>query len=408
MAAYRYRALQDNGTVVEGSVDAGSRQEACRQLDNRNLIPLSLKTEEEGQEAAKRFSLAFLKRRKVSHRSLQDFTHLLSNLLSAGVSLSRALQLLAKEASTPVAREEWTKLRDLVVDGWSLADAMGRSPETFAGVYVAMVRAGETGGFLDVVLEQIADLQGRERELRSRVLSALIYPAVLLTLAVGVLIFLLTFFIPKFETIFAGFNAALPLLTRIIVAASAMTQRYGIVVVAAVVAAIIASPQWLAAEHGRRTWHRLILKVPVIGPLQARFAMARFCRMLGTLASSGVPLINGLRVAKESIGNQVLTDAVDAAILRVQKGDGLAASLKDCPELFPSSVLEMVAVAEETGRLDKELLRVAAASEKDLDRRLRTAVSLAEPLVLFLIAGLIGVIFIGMVVPIFSLQDYIQ
>ena len=407
MAAFHYRALQPNGVIIEGNLDVGSRQEACRQLDGRGLIPVSV-TAESGGTKGSMFSLSLHRRRGVSHRALLDFTHLLSNLLSAGVSLSRALQILSNEVSASGAQDEWKKLRELVVDGWSLADAMAKSPETFSPIYVAMVKAGETGGFLEVVLEQIAELQERDRELRSRVASAMIYPAILVVLAFGVLVFLLIFFIPRFQVIFAGFDAALPLLTRMIVSASHIAQSYGPLVVAAVAAAFFGVRSWLKTDRGRRLWSDWILRVPVIGPLQARFAMARFCRMFGTLAGSGVPLVNALRVAKEAIGNQVLTDTVNGAIDQVQKGASLAAGLRNCPRMFPPSVIEMVTVAEETGRLDKEFVRLAGSSEKELDRRLRTAVSMAEPLILFVIAAIIGVIFIGMVVPIFSLQDYIH
>ena len=164
----------------------------------------------------------------------------------------------------------------------------------------------------------------------------------------------------------------------------------------------------LASEAGRRTWEGLILRAPVVGPLVAQFAMARFCRMLGTLLAAGVPLVQGLNVARKSIGNQILVDAVANSIERVQQGGQLGASLSECRGLFPGSVLEMVSVAEESGKLDQELIRIANVTEGDLDRHLKTAVAFAEPLMLFLIAGFIGTIFISMVLPIFTLQDYIK
>jgi type II secretory pathway component PulF len=231
---------------------------------------------------------------------------------------------------------------------------------------------------------------------------------VLLTLAIGVLVFLLVFFIPRFQTIFSGFNVALPLLTRAIVAASVVVTHYGLFVAAALGAAAFAGRRWLASERGRRASQRLVLRLPLIGRLSARFAMSRFCRMLGTLVGAGVPLIQALRVARESIGNQALTDAVTEAIERVQRGESLAASLAGCPALFPGSVIEMITVGEETGKMDQELVRLAAATEIELDRQLRTAVSLAEPLLLFAIAGFIGTIFVGMVIPIFTIQEYIK
>jgi type II secretory pathway component PulF len=354
-------------------------------------------------------SLSFRKpATKVSGRELENFTRLLSSLLAAGVPLSRALVILCKESSAAAATAQWKKVHDLVIDGMSLADAMAKSPETFPRVYVAMVEAGETGGFLDVVLNQIADFQAREKEMRSKVMTALLYPTILLVLALGVLTFLLVFFIPRFQTIFTGFGAKLPLLTRMIVSTSEIMRGYGLFLVLGLAITGLMIRTWLVSEAGRRAWEGMILRAPAVGPLVAQFAMARFCRMLGTLLGAGVPLINGLNVARRSIGNQILVDAVSNSIDRVKEGKPLGSSLGDCRTLFAGSVLEMISVAEESGRLDAELVRIANVTEGDLDRQLKTAVALAEPLMLFLIAGFIGTIFIGMVIPIFTLQDYIK
>ena len=259
----------------------------------------------------------------------------------------------------------------LVVDGQSLADAMARSPETFPRVYVAMVQAGETGGFLDLVLAQIADFQGREKELRSKVLTALLYPTILLVLASSVLVFLLVFFIPRFQSVFAGFGGKLPLLTQLIVWISDALRSYGLLIGLGLGIGAYLTRSWLRSEQGRRTWEGLILRMPVIGNLVAQFAMSRFCRMLGTLLGAGVPLINGLNVARRSIGNQILVDAVSNSIDRVKEGKALGVSLAECRALFPGSVLEMVAVAEESGKLDQELVRIATVTEGDLDRQLK-------------------------------------
>jgi type II secretory pathway component PulF len=290
----------------------------------------------------------------------------------------------------------------------SLADAMAKSPDTFPRVYVAMVQAGETGGFLDLVLAQIADFQSREKELRSKVMTAMLYPCILLVLALGVLVFLLTFFIPRFQLVFAGFGAALPLPTQIVIGISHVVRSYGLFVVVGLGILVFLVRHWFASEKGRRLWEGLVLRAPILGPLVAQFAMARFCRMLGTLLGAGVPLVQGLNVARKSIGNQILVDAVAQSIERVQEGGQLGASLASCRHLFSSSVLEMISVAEESGRLDQELVRIASVTEGDLDRELKTAVAFAEPLMLFLIAGFIGTIFISMVLPIFTLQDYIK
>lgn len=426
MPIFQYKAIQSDGKTTEGQIDAGGRQDVFRQIEERGLKLISLS--ENSATAAKPgkvFKVPQAEKAaapasgdssapaepvpgKVTGRMLETFTRLLSSLLAAGVPLSRALTILTKEAGTPAAKAQWKGLYDRVVDGMSLADAMSLSPDTFPRVYVAMVQAGETGGFLDLVLAQIADFQAREKDLRSKVTTALVYPLVLLFLAAGVLTFLMVFFIPRFKTVFKGFGGELPLITRVIVAISDAMVSYGFFILIGLVIIALMLRSWFMSDAGKRTWEKLILKAPVVGPLMGQFAMARFCRMLGTLLNAGVPLVQGLNVARKSIGNQILVDAVSDSIERVKQGAQLGASLSTCKDLFVGSVLEMISVAEESGKLDQELVRIANVTEGDLDRELKTAVALAEPLMLFAIAGFIGTIFIGMVLPIFTLQDYIK
>lgn len=404
MATFQYRALRPDGTMAEGVLEAGGRQEAMRQVDGLDLNLVSLSDKQESRGRLKRPG----RRARTPFHALESFTRQLSNLLAAGVPLSRSLKLLSGESAHPAAAVRWREVHDRVVDGAGLADAMEQAPDVFPRVYVAMVRAGETGGFLDHVLERIADFQHAEKELRSRVVTALIYPAVLMTLAISVLVFLLTFFIPRFQLIFVDFGGELPLLTRMIVGASDFFSRYGIFMALLVLGACIGLHKWFQTEAGRRRWSEFVVRMPVFGPLHVRFALTRFCRMLGTLAAAGVPLIASLRVARESIGNQMLSDAVSECIDRVRKGEGLAASLSLCPRLFPPSIIEIISVAEESGKLDRELLRVAETTGSDLERRLQMAVALAEPLLLLLMAAFIGTIFIGMALPIFTIQAFIK
>jgi len=416
MPTFSYRALQSNGSMTEGQLDAPGRPDALRQMESLGLRPVSL-AEKAAAAPAKNGSpvpasmgnVSFkFESKKVSAKELENFTRLLSSLLAAGVPLSRALMILYREASASAARAKWKEVHDLVIDGMSLADAMAKSPDTFPRVYVAMVEAGEAGGFLDVVLAQIADFQMREKDLKSKVTTAMVYPCILLALALVVLTVLLVFFIPKFQKVFSSVHGALPLITQMIIGASYVVRSYGFFVVAGLVVAFLLLRTWFASEKGRRMWEGLVLQSPLVGPLVAQFAMARFCRMLGTLLGAGVPLVHGLNVARKSIGNQTLVDAVSRSIERVQQGGRLGQSLAECKQLFTGSVLEMVSVAEESGKLDGELIRIAGVTETDLDRHLKTAVAFAEPLMLFLIAGFIGIIFIGMLLPVFSLQDYIK
>jgi type II secretory pathway component PulF len=415
MPVFQYKGLQANGALAEGQLEAPGRPEAFAQMAGLGLRPVSL-AEKAGAITKKGAAVAssigsislFKKTQKVSSRALEDFTRLLSSLLAAGVPLSRALVILFKESTNPAAQAKWKGVHDSVIDGMSLADAMNKSPETFPRVYTAMVQAGETGGFLDLVLAQIADFQAREKDLRAKVMAAMLYPCVLLTLALAVLVFLLTFFIPKFQVIFKGLGAALPLPTQIVLAASHILRSYGLLVLIGLVIVGSLVRSWFSSEKGRRVWEGLMLKMPLVGPLVAQFAMARFARMLGTLLGAGVPLVQALNVARKSIGNQILVDAVAQAIERVQQGGQLGTSLAECRGLFPGSVVEMIAVAEESGKLDVELVRIANVTEGDLDRHLKTAVAFAEPLLLFFIAAFIGTIFISMVLPIFTMQEYIK
>jgi len=414
MPVFEYKAIGANGAATEGRIDAGGRQDAARLLEQQGLTPVRVaetggapagNATGEAKEGSGKWSF---QSKRVPFAALEDFTRSLSSLLAANVPLSRALTILYKETSHPAAAAKWRELHDLVIDGVSLADAMSRSPEVFPRVYVAMVEAGEAGGFLDVVLAQIADFQAREKELRAKVVAALMYPAVLLVLAIGVLIFLLVFFIPRFQTLFAGFDAALPTITLVIVGVSNVVRHFGIYLLVALAVAIYFGRAWFARESSRRLWESWLLRTPVIGPLMAQLAMARFCRMLGTLLGAGVSLISALSVARRSLGYQTLIDLVTDSTERVKKGEPLGASLATSRALFAGSTLEMIAVAEESGRLDQELVRLAAVTEVTLDRQLKMAVALAEPLMLFFIAGLIGTIFIGMVIPIFTIQDYIK
>ncbi|HEV2296167.1 MAG TPA: type II secretion system F family protein [Tepidisphaeraceae bacterium] len=416
MGVFAYTALDRQGRQTSGTIPADSRASAMDEVLGRGLSPVSIEEKSNGNGGGGLLSYrggltsgaAKAPSTRVPQRALEDFTRELANLLAAGLSLSRALHLLRREASHPAAKNVWSKVHDDVVGGTSLADALGKYPRTFSTVYVAMVRAGEAGGFLPIVLQQIADFRTREQELRGKITAAMVYPAVLACLAVAVLVFLLTFFIPRFSSIFDEFGGNLPWLTQAIVAASGWLTKYGWVLAILVVGGIIAIRRSLTTESGRRFLERAVLRTPVVGTVAARFALVRFCRMLGTLVGAGVPLVAALRTAREALGNQTLADTVTHAIEEVQRGQPLSRSLAGNNVLFPASVIEMIAVSEETGRLDKELVRLSISYEGELDRNLRMLVALAEPLLLMAMASLIGTVVVGMLLPVFTMQDLIK
>ena len=412
MSVYAYTALSRDGRRTSGTMTADTRAAAIAQMSRQGLHPVRIDEAADAAAAAKKVQAAAAQAGgtvgKVSQKAVEAFTRELANLLAGGVPLSRALSLLRREAANPNAKQLWTEIHEDVVGGTAFADAMAKYPRVFSSVYVAMIRAGEAGGFLDVVLGQIADFRTREADLKGKVKAAMIYPIILGILMVGVLTFLLAFFIPRFSTIFAQFGSSLPALTQLIIGASNVVKQYGLFVAIGVVAAIVLIKRGIQSEAGRRQLEKTILSMPVLGSVVAHFALVRFARMLGTLVGAGVPLVASLRVAREAIGNQTLADTVLHAIEEVQRGQALSRALANSPQLFPPSVVEMVAVAEETGRLDKELVRLAASYEADLDRQLRMLVSIAEPAMLFLMAGLIGTVVVGMLLPILNLQDVVK
>lgn len=412
MSVFTYKALGRDGRQTTGTLTADHRAAAIAQVMQQGLHPVAVVEQGGGAAAAAKKAAGASdekgKQGRVSQKAVESFTRELANLLSGGVPLARAMQLLRREAHNPAARYTWGRINDDIVEGKPLAEAMARFPKAFSSVYIAMVRAGEAGGFLDLVLAQIAEFRTREQDLKGKVKAAMVYPCVLGFLAIAVLVFLLTFFIPRFSGIFSEFGANLPLLTRIIIAASNVVKSYGIFVAIAVVIGVVSLKRAASTESGRRTLERGILATPIVGRVVSHFALVRFARMLGTLLGAGVPLVSSLKVAKEAIGNQTLADTVGHAIDEVQRGAALSKSLAAGGRLFPPSVIEMIAVAEETGRLDKELVRMSVSYEADLDRQLRMLVSLAEPLLLFMMAGIIGTVVVGMLLPVFNLQDLIK
>ena len=417
MSVFAYTAVGRDGRQTTGTLSADTRAAAISQVVSQGLHPVKLDEQKAGASGRDSPSAGQGSRssqaagKSFSQKAVEAFTRELANLLAGGVPLSRAMGLLKREASNPASRYLWGTIHDDIIGGTALADAMAKFPKSFSTVYVAMVRAGEAGGFLDVVLSQIAEFRTREQDLRGKVKAALIYPCILAIMAVLVVIFLLTFFIPRFTTIFAEFGGHLPALTQgIIFCSDVVASKYAVVVVFVVllIAGLFHPSQPAGTNAGRRRKEMIFLAIPILGTIVAQFALVRFCRMLGTLIGAGVPLVASLRVAREAIGTQTLADTVYLAIEEVQRGQSLSRSLGDNAKLFPASVVETIAVAEETGRLDKELVRVSASYEGDLDRQLRMLVSVAEPVLLFVMAGLIGTIVVGMLLPIFKLNDVIN
>lgn len=402
MPTFCYKAVDSRGNAVEDTLVANNKDAAVEEITKLGLTPSQVEDRNTSSSGGQGFSA------RISKNEVESFTRELSNLLAAGVSLSRALMILSRETLKPATKKQWTAIHDQVVGGMSLADSLAQWPKLFPSIYVAMVRAGETGGFLELVLEQIADFRSREQDLKCKVQAALIYPVVLAVLGGMILLFLLVYFIPSFSSIFTEFGGTLPALTQGIVKVSEFVIDFWVLLAGILLLTVLGIKNYLSRPQGRLAFEQFFLKTPVFGKLMAMFAFVRFARMLGTLIHAGVPLLSSLNVAKEAIGNEVLAATVTGAVEKVRKGMPLAQSLSDSKELFAGSIIEMISVAEESGRLDVELVRLAERYEKELDRNLKMAVSLAEPVMLFVMAVLVGTVVVGMLLPIFNLQELIN
>lgn len=408
MPQFIYIAIKSNGEKYSGKLKAESREVVLNHIYEKGMRPVSVVEQGgsplisvERESSAKRSG-------RVPQGSVEVFLRQLANLLTAGIPLNRAIEIIVREVTHPTVKKQWNSIKNDVVGGESLANALSKWPQSFPPVYVAMVKAGETGGFLNVVLEQIADFKAREQDLKGRVKSALVYPMLLVVMAVVVLTFLMIYFIPQFSSIFEEFGGSLPLLTRFIMNISNWVVRYGILLAVVIFLMVISIKRVLSGKAGKKSIEQVLIKIPVLGAVMLKFGLVRFCRMLGTLLEAGVSLVLSLNVAKEAIGNQSLSDAVSYAIDKVKNGVSLAKGLSSDMKLFPPTVLEMIAVSEESGRLDKELLRIALTYEAELDRQLRMLVAVIEPILLFLMAGLVGAVVIGMLLPVFTLQELIK
>ena len=398
MPSFAYSALASDGRTREGRIEADDQVAAQRAIEALGLVPTAVRVASTGGIMGSRVPAA----------QVLTFARSLGGLIAAGVPLSRALTVIEREASHAGARQAWSAIHARVRDGESLADAMAAQGRLFPTVFVAMVRAGEAGGFLGLVLDQVADYLEKSRELKGRVGSALIYPCLLAVIATVVVSFLLVWFIPRFADLFASFNRELPLITRIIQQASQFLLHYGWILLLAMGGTVMGVRAAIARPHGAEVWERLLLRLPGVGNIKSTLARVRFCRMLGTLLKAGVPLLTALKVSREAVGSTVLAAALAEATERIHQGAALSSSLSDVGAMLPPTALEVLAVAENSGRLPDELLRLADTSERDLDRHLRTLVSLAEPLLLLIMAAVVGTIVIGMLMPIFDLWSAIK
>lgn len=404
MPSFAYRAVDSTGKVVAGEIEAADRHAALQRLRGEQVYPVQI--DEAGRLAGRSEGLGRVRltSRRVRGRDVQLFTEQLATLLHAGLDLDRSLEILGQLATNAKLRETVQGVRGEVQGGSSFADALGRYPDTFSRFYVSMVHAGEAGGALEVMLSRLATFLSRSQELREFLISALVYPSFLVMAAGGAVAILLLWVIPRFSTIFDQTGQALPLPMQLLLGLSGFLTRYWWLLLGLAFGAGMAVRQTLRSPEGRFRTHQWLLRLPVLGSILLRAEVARFCQTLGTLMSSGVPLLQALTIGKGTVGNAVIARAADPIAEGVRKGAGLSGPLAQCG-LFPPLAVHMIAVGEETGKLEEMLGRVAEVYGAEVRQAIHRAMALAEPVMIVVMGLVVGLIVFSMLSAVFSINE---
>jgi general secretion pathway protein F len=403
MAIFRYKAVTASGDPIEGEMEARTREEVIAKLQDGGNLPLDAREAAAGGGAG--FSGLF-KRKAMAGPQLMAFTQQLSTLLGAGQPLDRALQILIDMPDDEDARKMIERIRETVRGGASLSAALEQQHGVFSRLYVNMVRAGEVSGSLHGTLKRLAEYLERSRAVRDSVVSAMIYPAILLVMVLGALVLLLTYVVPQFVPLFEDMGAELPMITRVVLAVGNVFQSWWWLMFAAVAAVAIWLQRQLANPESRFEWDRRLLESRLFGGLVAKLETARLTRTLGTLLGNGVPLLTGLSIARNVLGNLVLVQAVDAAAEDVKSGGGLGYGLGKSKR-FPRMALQMIAVGEESGELDAMLMRVADTFDMEVKNTVDRLLAALVPALTIFMAVVVAGIMLAILLPILDLSSKI-
>jgi type IV pilus assembly protein PilC len=402
MSTFAYTALDPTGRRSKGKLDAENKQQVTDQLKQRGLIVLGI----DEKVGSKEIELPWASGVKAA--DLTVMTRQLATMVSSGMTILRALYVLEGQTESKKLAETLTRVRKDVEAGLPFSDALERHPKIFNPLFVAMTRAGETGGVLEAALLRTAEQLEAEDSLRRQVKSAMVYPAVIMVFALVVLLALVIFLVPVFQGIFDDFGGDLPLVTKMTVAFSdALTGRWYLFILGAV-GAVAAFRRWKTSDVGRAQWDQLRLKVPFkIGGIVQKVALARWSRTLSALTTAGVPILQALEITGKTAGNHVVEKAMANVISSVKQGGTIAAPLKDAA-IFPSMVTHMIGVGEETGALDTMLDKIADFYEDQVEASVKSLTSILEPLMIVVVGGIVGFIVVAMYMPLFKVYDQIK
>ncbi len=399
MATFLYKAKDSKGGLISGALEADSKGTAVARLQSMGYFPVSI---DERKEKSKGLG-GLLGARRIRSADLAMFDRQMADLIGSSIPLVKALAIMRNQTPNPALRQIIESVESDVSAGDSLADAFAKHPRVFNPLMVAMVRAGETGGMLDAVLQRLADFSETEEELRGKIKSALAYPAVMVIVGTIVLFILLTVVIPKIVGIFTQLNQTLPLPTVVLLATTSFLAKWKWALIAGTALAITTLARFAHSEEGGRLLDRTKLRLPVMADIVVKRDIGRFSRTLGELLRNGVPILTAFRIAQNVLGNRIIAAEVAKAPDALSQGSNVASALRDSPH-FPPVVLNMVAIGEETGNLPEALLKIAKSYEGQVDRSMKTLTSLLEPLIILVMGIVVGLIVIAILLPIFSLD----
>ncbi len=402
MSTYVFKAIDLAGVKAKGEVEADSKQAVSDQLKSRGLVVLDIADKHSSRE----INLTFFE--SVNATELAVFARQLATMISSGMSILRALYVLEEQTESKMLKETIVATRKDVEAGLSLSDAMARHPKVFSTLFVAMTQAGEAGGVLEGALLRVADQLEKDASLRRQIKSAMVYPILVVVVAVGIMLALCAFLIPVFINVFKEFGGELPAITKVSVLASEIVTGYYWAMFLVTGAVVFTFIKWKKTTWGRRQWDHFRLHIPMkIGTIVQEVAVARWSRTLASLTSAGVPLLLALDITGRTGGNVAVEEAMAGVIDSVKRGGTIAAPLAQAP-IFPMMVTHMVGVGEETGALDSMLDKVAEFYEDRVDASVKALTSIMEPIMIIVIGSLVGFIVISMYLPLFEVYNHIE
>ena len=427
MPSYAYTALDARGQEVSDTLEAGNENEAIAALRQAGYYPTSVMEAGKAAKAARgktatapkakaaglkkdiNISIPFLERKTIKPKTLMIFTRQLATLIDSGLPLLRGLNVLGKQEPDPVLRKTIGKLADSVQGGSTFSDGLAQHPKIFNKLYINMVKAGELGGVMELVLVRLADFQEKAQKLKNKVVSAMFYPIIVLVIAVAIMAFLLVYIVPKFEQIFADMlgGKPLPALTEFVIGTSRFFQNQWYMILGALIVVVVAYNLAGRTEKGLAIIDAIKLRVPLFGDLIKKSAISRFSRTLGTLVTSGVPILQALNITRDTAGNVVLSNAIQKVHDSVKEGESIVSPLEKSG-IFPPMVVSMIDVGEETGQLPEMLLKVADVYDDEVDNTVAGLTSLLEPIMIVFLAVVVGTIVIALFLPLISIISGLQ